>query len=233
MNPQIEPYDVAVGRGKIYYWLARLYLLSPTYQDLVRALDSQLLQVLRASLNEKGQQSIEWLTTFAKNLDATAAEQLCEKFYELFSVPIPGKYVPPYESCFRERISANPSGYGEILGAASMKVKAFYTTNGFEPTTANTPPDHIGIELLFMSKMCEREAEAIIDKREGDYGNIRKQELKFLSEHLYAWIPHFAQELGKVKNIEFYTNLAELTKMFAGHDMNYLSGTITGTNNTC
>lgn len=225
MNSNSESNDVTVGRGKIYYWFARFFLLSPTYQDLIRALHPQFLNILETSLSEEARQPLEHLTEFAAKLDTTATDQLRDKYYELFSIPIKGKYIPPYESCFRERIAANTSGYGEIWNAASMKIKDFYIKNGFEPKTENTPPDHIGIELLFMSKMCE--LEAITEKRNEDYMTLRKKELKFLSEHLYAWLPHFTQDLKGIEGSGFYANLAELTKIFVEHDMNYLVGTRT------
>ena len=144
MNLEITLHKTAIGRSKIYYWLAHLFLANPTYEDLVRALDAQLLLALEETI-DGNEPAVAWLRSFAKNLDRVSADRVSQTYSELFVVPIPGKYLPPYESCLRERISE--SIYGEIMGNASGRVAQFYRRNGFEPTAENTPPDHVGIGL--------------------------------------------------------------------------------------
>lgn len=219
MNLEITPHKTAVGRSKIYYWLAHLFLANPTYEDLVRALDARLLLALEETL-DGNEPAIAWLRSFAKDLDHSSAERVSQAYSELFVVPVPRKYLPPYESCLRERISE--SIYGEIMGSASVHVAEFYRRNGFESRAENTPPDHVGIELMFMSMMCQREAEAIAEKEQDLSMQLRTQELSFLREHLHSWLPDFAQELTKRENVDFYVKLAQIAEIFVQRDMNYL-----------
>jgi len=219
MNLEITLHKTAIGRSKIYYWLAHLFLANPTYEDLVRALDAQLLLALEETI-DGNEPAVAWLRSFAKNLDRVSADRVSQTYSELFVVPIPGKYLPPYESCLRERISE--SIYGEIMGNASGRVAQFYRRNGFEPTAENTPPDHVGIELLFMSMMCQRETEAIAEKEQGQSMQLRTQELSFLREHLHSWLPDFAQALTKRENADFYAKLAQIAEIFVQRDMDYL-----------
>ncbi len=218
-----ENIKVAEGRNRVYYWLAQFFLMKPTLNGLISALNPTLLLAIDEMLGESGAESLEWLNRFADNMDQEAVDNLAQRYDELFHIPIPGKYVPPYESCFSDALySQSVSGYGEMWGRATSQVSEFYLRNGFESTVTGTPPDHVGLELLFLSKMCEREAQASGENNQGDARNLQGEEARFLSEHLYTWLPIFTDKVVKAGNSDFYSNICNLTLKFVEQDLEYL-----------
>ena len=117
------------------------------------------------------------------------AEEIRRDFDRLFSYP-EGK-LPPIESFFLTL--ENTSSSEEVAG---MYARAGLTIeDGFELI-----PDHIYLELLFMSYLIE----------------TNKYELQkiFLAEHLLNWVPYYCDELLKEAKTVFYREVAEITRDF-------------------
>ena len=117
------------------------------------------------------------------------AEEIRKDFDRLFSYP-EGK-LPPIESFFLTL--ENTSSADEVSG--------FYTSAGLTiEEEFELIPDHIYLELLFMSYLIE----------------TNKYELQkvFLSEHLLNWVPDYCDELIKETKTVFYREVAEITRDF-------------------
>lgn len=99
----------------------------------------------------------------------------------------PGGDAPPWESSY----------LGPILLAQAEVVadlQQAYLRAGLHPTFPHGP-DHISVELEFMSYLCGQEAEAW---ERGDTREVRRQlkrEGKFLGGHLCRWLPAFVRRL--------------------------------------
>uniref|UniRef100_A0A7C4AK11 Uncharacterized protein n=1 Tax=Thermodesulfovibrio aggregans TaxID=86166 RepID=A0A7C4AK11_9BACT len=110
-------------------------------------------------------------------------EEICEDFIYLFTEG----NLPNCESFYRQ-----------------SDVQHFYWTAGVAiEEEFDLPPDHISMELLFMSYLIEQ--------------NLRNLEIDFLSR-LCEWIPLFCEELYETANTDFYKEVATFVKDFVLSD---------------
>lgn len=117
------------------------------------------------------------------------AAEIREDFVRLFSYP-EGK-LPPIESFFLtlENTSSADEVAGSYAGAGLAIDEEFVLI-----------PDHLYLELLFMSYLIEN--------------NRYELQIKFLEEHLMNWVPYYCDELLKQAKTVFYREIAEITRDF-------------------
>jgi TorA maturation chaperone TorD len=95
-------------------------------------------------------------------------------------------------------------------------------------------PTHIGVEISFMSFLCEREAEAIRsgsstlpDDRErmnGSSVRYRDLQIEFLQKHLNLWFPQLSRAIQGCARSGLYRGLARITEEFLRWDAASLTG---------
>jgi TorA maturation chaperone TorD len=134
----------------------------------------------------------DMLRTIKEDFDLESdetAEEISRDFERLFSYP-EGK-LPPIESFFLTL--ENTLSADEVAG---LYAKAGLTIE----TEFELIPDHLYLELLFMSYLIE----------------TNKYELQkiFLAEHLLNWVPDYCDELIKEAKTVFYREVAEITRDF-------------------
>lgn len=100
----------------------------------------------------------------------------------------------------------------DITSSSKLYVKAdvsgFY--NAFGMKVINEMPDHIAVELEFLSFLYLKEAYALLNRDYENYTlckNIRK---KFCKEHLLKWVDQLADKVKKRLNDDFYAPLISL-----------------------
>ena len=122
------------------------------------------------------------------------------------------------------------------MGESAIAVRRIYREAGTEIDQAcKELPTHIGVELSFMSVLCEIEAEAILaeetsallsqEKREGiESIKLKYQELqiRFLRDHLTDWFPLLCQSILANAKSQFYRGLASITEEFLIKDLSRL-----------
>lgn len=93
---------------------------------------------------------------------------------------------------------------------------AFYRAFGLEVADeAAERPDHLGMELEFLSVLAAKEAYAVAHGRDEDLGaRCRDAQKKFLREHLGRWAPAFARHLSRAATDDTLAALAEFTREF-------------------
>jgi len=117
------------------------------------------------------------------------AEEISRDFDRLFSYP-EGK-LPPIESFFLTLEST----------ASANEVAGFYAGAGITiDEEFELIPDHLYLELLFMSYLIET--------------NKYDLQKKFLEEHLMNWVPYYCDELASQAKTVFYREVAEITRDF-------------------
>lgn len=103
-------------------------------------------------------------------------------------------------------------------GVASPRVA--YAAGGFDPTAlAPLPPDHVAVEMWFLSRLCELES-AITEP--GPVADARAAAARFLGEHLARWLPSLARAAGRRASTRFYRDLFVLARAFVDWDARYL-----------
>ncbi|HEY4699055.1 MAG TPA: molecular chaperone TorD family protein [Nitrososphaerales archaeon] len=223
MRNDDENVKIAEGRSRVYKWLAQFFLMKPTFPSLTSALNDSIILAIENTVPD-GRETLKWITEYSTNLGKEECEKLSIRYDELLNVPIPGKYVPPYESCFQDALYMQSiSGYGELWGKATNLVNEFYLRNGFESTVEGVPPDHIGLELLFMANICKLESQAYSNNTQKTTDKLQKEQLTFLTEHIINWLPFFAEKIVKSDKNGFYSNIVKLSKTFIQSDLEYLN----------
>jgi len=113
---------------------------------------------------------------------------IAEDFHNLFSCPHGS--LQPIESVFAFSTEAGYSNVDDVYSRAGLVIHESY----------EAAPDHLSIELLFMSYLVENE----------------KTELEkiFLEQHLMNWVPYYCDEVMKQAKTMFYREIADIVKDF-------------------
>jgi TorA maturation chaperone TorD len=207
--------ETAEQRSNTYGFLALIFRTETTANMLKRIKDPEFLD----ALSEMGE---AFEDDFLQRPEDELIEDLAVEYARLFIGP--GKHISPYESVQHER---DDGDWGQLWGADTVAVKKFIETAGLEYKTEYTGlPDHISVELEFMSEVIKREASAWKDNdREGALYCL-KIEKKFIEEHLAGWVPVFCDKVIEQAEFSFYRGIAKLTKSFLENEQeeidNYL-----------
>ncbi|WP_415535283.1 TorD/DmsD family molecular chaperone [Dehalobacter sp. 4CP] len=120
--------------------------------------------------------------------------------------------VPPYESLYiKEQHDSN----------TIIKLLRFYQQSGFAISkNIHERPDYIGVELSFMSELCQREFNQI---KEPQYIEIIKQKQNFYQNHLSKWIPDFCLQVVEYAKTDFFKGLAYFLIDFIKEEKKYLN----------
>jgi TorA maturation chaperone TorD len=126
----------------------------------------------------------------------------------------PGKHISPYES-----VHVGIEGGGLLWGGATVKVKKFIESSGFEYKSDYCGlPDHIAVEFEFMHKLTEKEGKAWKKNDNNMALRYLEYEKKFIDEHLSQWIPQFCDRVIQESRVSFYQQIAKLTKMYIANE---------------
>ena len=217
----------ACARADMYGFLAAVYLRPPT-PDLVRYLLAEDLLWELSSLF--GEESVAELKQFAASgyLD-NDFESVAQEYMNLFAVPT-GRYVTPFEDVYRGITVDGMLQRGPLMGDRAVAARRIYRAAGADmERTCKELPTHIGVELSYMSFLCEREAAAIRDEEEqklptdvkrtaANPVRYRELQIKFLNQHLNAWFPQLNRSIQANAKSPFYRCMAQITESFLAYD---------------
>ena len=134
-------------------------------------------------------------------------EELSVEYARLFLGPFETK-APPYGSLYL-------NGERTVMGDSTLEVIRFYEEMGLSRNQdCMDLPDHISVELEFMSYLIYKEAEAL---EKSDFvaalEMIKKQE-RFLDKFLGRWIMEFCEKIKASTDNGFYLALADCASLF-------------------
>jgi TorA maturation chaperone TorD len=98
-------------------------------------------------------------------------------------------------------------------GPTLADIAGFYRAFGLE-LAVDERPDHLALELEFMSFLAYKEALALQNNLLEQAEICRDAQKKFLEAHLGCWVKLFAETLLRESQLEFYTTLATELKEF-------------------
>jgi putative dimethyl sulfoxide reductase chaperone len=104
--------------------------------------------------------------------------------------------APPWESVYRSKENL-------LYDWPTLSVRAAYQAMGLAVDRPGQPDDHMGLELLFMAVLCEREAAGDAEAREA--------RRRFVKEHLLEWAPAFCADVRTHAATAVYRGVASLT----------------------
>lgn len=138
------------------------------------------------------------------SLEALSQEQLSVDHAALFIGPFE-LIAAPYGSVYSE-------GQRQLMGDTTINTLRFYENAGLA-LDVKEPPDHIAIELEFMSYLCRKEVEA---SGAGDYKDAEKfrdMQIQFFNTSL-GWTQQFCDSIKQGSENSFYHSLADCLSRF-------------------
>jgi TorA maturation chaperone TorD len=123
---------------------------------------------------------IAWIHRQGDALEDTQSE-----WVRLFGVSR-GVNCYPYEGAYLAPEVAGP------LAAALLKDYARAGLN----VTANDLPDHVSVELEYMSYLCDLELETLRSQETERNERIRIAQREFLAQHLCRWLPSLVERIA-------------------------------------
>lgn len=153
-----------------------------------------------------------------ENTAATLIARLRRDSFESFQTA----YVTAFGHAARGDCPLNEIEYGDLHADPLFQphrladLAAFYRAFGLEVADgAAERPDHIGMELEFMSVLAAKEAYAHVHEAADERRALcRDAQKKFLREHIGRWAPAFARRLARAATDEALAALAEFTRDF-------------------
>lgn len=143
----------------------------------------------------------------AQSLAENSQEELLIEYSGLFLGPF-GAPAHPYGSVYLEQER-------KLMGDSTMEVLQLYAESGVKHE-ADEPPDHIAIELEFMSFLEGRIAQAISESNQADRAGFSAIRSRFFNRLLVPWAPILGNILKEQATLVFYRDLGECLVGFIG-----------------
>jgi TorA maturation chaperone TorD len=123
----------------------------------------------------------------------------------------------PYGSVYLE-------GKRQLMGDSTLDALSRYRKAGLKiASNFSDPPDHITVELEFMSYLVFKAIEPSVSLDTAEMVDFFETQKYFLKDHLEAWVFEFADAVEKNAATRFYRNLARATTAFLKDDCQAIS----------
>jgi TorA maturation chaperone TorD len=157
----------------------------------------------------------ERLLSSIRGLKETDAAELEAAYAATFGAAPDGTGGFPCESAYFP-----PHATGWVLAELDRE----YGRAGFTATPpGGEPPDHVAVELDFMSLLCGRETEAWRRGRLGEAVERLDREAGFLERHLGRWFPVLARRVAERGDAGIYALATDCAQTFIVHDRELLT----------
>lgn len=194
-------------RQEMYHLLAGLFLRPPS---------SALLELIKndgstaflpgdnEALSSPWMQEIEVFREELGKMFAPVAEMEAEHT-SLFVLP---SGIIPHEAVYLDEKK-------RLGGRVTMAVARFYEDAAMEISDACIEmPDHLGMELEFMARLCGLEALFQQENDQVSFQVCRKFQQDFMNDHIGRWAPQCCEEIMIRAGNGFYRAVAQLTVAF-------------------
>lgn len=184
----------SAARGQLYSLLAMIFR---------KPLDAPKLERLRAP------EMLAAMKAAGINLDEEFTKLDVNELCEILSVDFtnlfhgPKNKIMPYECIM--------IGEGtDLRGDATKRVQEFMANVGYSVAAeSGEQPDHVSVELAFMSDLAMREYEAAESENQVLAARSREIQDSFLEEHLGQWAGLFAAKVKARAQTKFYAAIAD------------------------
>lgn len=213
----------AAQRAELYRFFSTVFSRPPMRALAQSVFDGTLAVALHRAFGSGADQPL--LTEEESCADAVHVTLEAE-YMALLAVPGP-RYVPPYESVYIDSLEGTGCGgegaleprpayrRGLLWGPSTADVSRLYGEAGLALSPQHPDvPDHLGLELEFMARLCDREAEAWASGDWEEAARWRGRQGRFLNGHLRRWAPDFCERLSAMAAHPFYPTVACLMAHF-------------------
>lgn len=175
-----------LGRSDAYRLLAACF-----YEpDRTLFLEEKLISNLAAALREAGSPVEQDCQVMSRELDDKNQEALLVEYSALFLGPFNAP-AQPYGSIYLEQAR-------QLMGDTSMTAKRMYHEAGIAQET-DGPPDHIALELEFMSYLTGRRAQALAAGDDAAVEQLSDLQQGFFNTCLVHWVTPFSGPSGTMR----------------------------------
>jgi len=143
----------------------------------------------------------------AKLIKNNSLEELAVEHARLFMGPFQ-LVAPPYGSIYLDDAKT-------VMGESTARVAEFYRANGLQlADDFHELPDHIAVELEFLSYLANRQREAEEAGNQGEVERLRGVQREFLAAYLLPWLEPFTTAIINDGEAPFYQDVARCTVAF-------------------
>jgi DMSO reductase family type II enzyme chaperone len=203
-----------VLRQALYRFFGSLFLYPD--EELIANLQDGSGELLASEELWKDQFYAAKLNELIENIlafDVDNRKTIVDEYNRLFLVK---PKAPPYETSFISIL-------GQSEGTIAADISGYYSTVGLIVSPSiNELPDHIAIELEFMSFLCERELLALKDGNDADAVVAQNEQRRFMSEHLARWYPQFAKKVLSETDEKLFKSLIQSVFVFLRSELRFL-----------
>ncbi|RJP22685.1 MAG: molecular chaperone TorD [Deltaproteobacteria bacterium] len=147
--------------------------------------------------------------------EQASLESLAVEHAHLFIGPF-HLVAPPYGSMYLDNAKT-------VMGESTGKVSAFYGSCGLHlADDFHEMPDHIAVELEFLSYLAHRQRESVAAGDLGEANRFAGLQLSFLNRFLLPWLPPFTRSILEGTESPFYRAIAQCTATYVAGDRDYL-----------
>jgi TorA maturation chaperone TorD len=218
---KLSPY-----RNMMYNFFSRVFAKKPDLKFLESLTHEEIESVIGGlceddyAVKDLGL-SVKEILSSNKNLEKTESE-----FDELFVIPTPGRFIPPYISYYlgggNKKTGLEDGDKSENEGDLAFvdKLKITYKTLNFELKDPNgvsmKRPDHISYIFGFMAALINLEDRYLTGqvKESLPFNEVVGNEFMFFNEFIANWINLFADEIIQWSGSMFYSTTAKLMQGF-------------------
>ncbi len=195
----ISPVEYLNAESNILGFLSTLFMDKPS--NILKKISPNANELLTNTFGDTEEiRKILKLLEDNKHLDIVEQE-----FETLFSIPGP-KYNPPISAMYWDnRVKA-------LQGPSTINAVEYYKRTKFNYLEyQNFVPDHISIELLFLSHICNSLIAALKSDDAILSAKILSVVRSFLDKHMLDWINKYQRKILQIKSITFYPNVIKVT----------------------
>lgn len=217
--------ELAKIRGTIYNLLSQCFF--EAHEPFVkRLMDETIIRFLKTASELFGERSsraeraLSLIEKSVEHFQGFSAEEIKRElnieYNRLFVGPghLP---APPYESVYLTKSEENKDGV--VMGLSTLDVKKHYLSAGVTLDENFTDlPDHIAVELEFMSLLCMEEHSKM---EQGDISGaeeMNKKQRDFIDNHLLNWISLFTEAVCNSTKSNYFKGLAQLLEIWIHSD---------------
>ncbi len=174
-------------------------------------LQKEMLEALCSLSWEQDDAVAEALRQVQSALDMSLSEATLERLNVEMTRLMEGPGLTPavpYASYYLNR--------QQLMGPAAQATRRFYLSWGVVPEQGTIPPDHIALQLGFLSFLAEQTLKE--EKRE----DALRASFIFLRDHLLPWLPQFCAALESNAREPFFGALSRFTRQVVMIDEEWL-----------
>lgn len=198
-------------REDAYRLLAACYY--PPSKGLI---EENCCATLAALLESFAEDAAKYARDAAVAAGNSSLEALAVEHARLFIGPF-HLVAPPYGSIYLDDTKT-------VMGDSTARVAAFYHANGLHlADDFHELPDHIAVELEFMSFLAFKQREAEVAGNRDEVTRVVNLQKEFLDRFLLPWLAPFTAAIITDGEAPFYQAIARCTAAFITADYNALT----------